>query len=125
MPQRGPKGFRFSDLSMEHQKAVQWYMKKNRSNKGGIKDTRCRSETRQFLRCIQKSNYDQTQCGKEIMALQSCIDTMEADPVCSSDNIALTICIMMFPSLTVCYCRIIHKEWIKLLTLSGKMFEGH
>eukprot|EP01138_Halocafeteria_seosinensis_P009084 gb/GECG01009284.1/.p1 GENE.gb/GECG01009284.1/~~gb/GECG01009284.1/.p1 ORF type:complete len:123 (+),score=16.84 gb/GECG01009284.1/:1-369(+) len=79
MPQKGPKGFRFSDLSKEHQKAVQWYMKKSGGG-SGLQDTRCRQETKQFLRCIQRNNYDQAQCNQEIFALKSCIDNMEADP---------------------------------------------
>ena len=78
MPQIGPRGFRFSHLSEDHQKTVQWWM---RSSGATIDDERCGGEVAAFTGCVENHHYDLALCKPEIRALKACTARMEADMV--------------------------------------------
>ena len=78
MPQIGPRGFRFSHLSKDHQKTVQWWM---RSSGATIDDERCGGEVASFAACVENHHYDLAMCKPEIRALKTCTAHMEADMV--------------------------------------------
>lgn len=91
MPQVGPRGFRFSHLSRDHQKTVQWWMRNEGST---VADERCVPEVNSFAECVGSHSYDLSMCKPEIRALETCVARMEADSVrvCACWQLGATAC---------------------------------